>query len=59
MRRYEALHGVRVVTYCIMTNHSHLLMEIPPGPTAAGPKVTDASTASVESSKPTMVLLPS
>ncbi len=43
MRRYEALHGVRVVTYCIMTNHFHLLVEVPPRPTGSGPMFTEAS----------------
>jgi putative transposase len=43
MRRYEALHGVRVVTFCIMTNHFHMLVEVPPRPSAAGPMFTEAS----------------
>jgi putative transposase len=43
MRRYEALHGVRVVTYCILTNHFHLLVEVPPRPTSVGPMFTEAS----------------
>ncbi|MFC4992134.1 transposase [Rubritalea tangerina] len=30
MRMYEAFCGVRVLTYCIMTNHFHILVEIPP-----------------------------
>jgi putative transposase len=30
MRRYEALGGLRVVTYCIMSNHFHILVEVPP-----------------------------
>ncbi len=43
VRRYEALHGVRVVTYCILTNHFHLLVEVPPRPTSVGPMFTEAS----------------
>ncbi len=30
MRRYEAFCGVRVLTYCIMSNHFHLMVEVPP-----------------------------
>lgn len=29
MRNLEAFMGVRVVTYCLMTNHFHLLVEVP------------------------------
>jgi putative transposase len=29
MRKLEAFHGVRAVTYCVMSNHFHLLLEIP------------------------------
>ncbi|MDF1861866.1 MAG: transposase [Verrucomicrobiales bacterium] len=29
MRNLEAFTGVRVVTYCLMTNHFHLLLDIP------------------------------
>ena len=29
MRQYEAFCQVRVVTYCVMSNHFHLLLEIP------------------------------
>lgn len=29
MRKLEAFHGVRVVTYCVMSNHFHLLVEVP------------------------------
>ena len=29
MRKVEAFTGVRVVTYCLMTNHVHLLLEVP------------------------------
>ena len=34
MRRYEAFCGVRVVTYCVMSNHFHLLVEVPRRPAA-------------------------
>ena len=30
MRMYEAFSGVRVLTYCIMSNHFHILVEVPP-----------------------------
>jgi len=30
MRTYEKFCGVKVLTYCVMTNHFHLLVEIPP-----------------------------
>jgi putative transposase len=36
MRRYEALGGLRVVTYCIMSNHFHILVEVPPRPVVDG-----------------------
>ena len=29
MRQVEAFTGVQVVTYCIMTNHVHLLLRVP------------------------------
>ena len=29
MRRLEAFMGVKVVTYCIMSNHFHILAEVP------------------------------
>ncbi len=29
MRKLEAFHGMRVVTYCVMSNHFHLLIEEP------------------------------
>ena len=32
MRKYEVFCGVRVVTFCIMDNHFHLLLEIPQRP---------------------------
>ena len=30
MREYEAFCGVQVLSYCIMSNHFHILMEVPP-----------------------------
>jgi putative transposase len=33
MRKVEAFTGVRVITYCLMTNHVHLLLEVPNRPT--------------------------
>ncbi|MFT5905640.1 MAG: putative transposase [Cryomorphaceae bacterium] len=30
IRKYEAFCGVRVLTYCLMSNHIHLLVEVPP-----------------------------
>ena len=30
MREYEAFCGVRVFSYCVMSNHFHLLVEVPP-----------------------------
>jgi len=32
MRMYERFSGCRVLSYCVMTNHFHLLLEIPPPP---------------------------
>lgn len=32
MRVYERLYGVRVVAYCIMSNHFHILVEVPQRP---------------------------
>lgn len=32
LREYEAFCGVRVLTYCIMCNHFHILLEIPARP---------------------------
>ncbi|MGJ8657310.1 MAG: transposase [Akkermansiaceae bacterium] len=29
MRNYEAFCGVRVLTYCLMSNHFHILVEVP------------------------------
>lgn len=33
MREYEAFCGVRILTYCILSNHFHLLIEVPQRPT--------------------------
>ena len=30
MREYEAFCGVRVLSYCVMSNHFHLMVEVPP-----------------------------
>ncbi len=32
LREYEAFCGVRVLTYCILSNHFHLLLEVPTKP---------------------------
>ncbi len=32
MRIYEALYGLKVVTYCVMSNHFHVLVEVPQRP---------------------------
>ena len=32
MRVYERLYGLRVVAYCVMSNHFHLLVEVPRRP---------------------------
>jgi len=32
MREYERFCGVRIVTYCIMSNHFHILLEVPDRP---------------------------
>ena len=32
MREYEAFCGVRILTYCIMSNHFHILLEVPKRP---------------------------
>ena len=34
MRVYERLCGLRVVTYCVMSNHFHILVEVPRRPAA-------------------------
>ena len=30
MRMYENFSGCRVLSYCVMSNHFHLLLEVPP-----------------------------
>jgi REP element-mobilizing transposase RayT len=32
MRMYEAFSGCRVLAYCVMSNHFHILLEVPPMP---------------------------
>ncbi|WP_367872489.1 transposase [Luteolibacter sp. Populi] len=32
MRTYERLYGLRVLSYCIMSNHFHILVEVPQRP---------------------------
>ena len=32
MRMYENFSGCRVLSYCVMSNHFHLLLEVPPLP---------------------------
>ena len=32
MRRYELFCGVKVLTYCVMSNHFHILVEVPKRP---------------------------
>jgi REP element-mobilizing transposase RayT len=32
LRRYERFCGVRILTFCVMSNHFHLLLEVPPRP---------------------------
>ncbi|HAB18938.1 MAG TPA: transposase [Verrucomicrobiota bacterium] len=32
MREYEAFCGVRILTYCILSNHFHILIEVPERP---------------------------
>jgi putative transposase len=34
MRMYEKFSGCRVLSYCIMSNHFHILLEVPPAPQA-------------------------
>ena len=42
MREYEAFCGVRVLAYCIMSNHFHLLVEVPPKKKGAAVELSDA-----------------
>ena len=32
MRMQENFTGCRVLTYCVMSNHFHVLLEVPPAP---------------------------
>ena len=32
MRMYETLYGLRILSYCIMSNHFHMLIEVPKRP---------------------------
>jgi hypothetical protein len=36
MRMYEEFCGLRIVSYCLMSNHFHLLVEVPRRPGAEG-----------------------
>jgi hypothetical protein len=42
MRTYERLYGLRVISYCIMSNHFHILVEVPQRP-AEGELPSDAA----------------
>ena len=41
MRMYERFSGCRVLSYCVMANHFHLLLEIPPPPLDGDLKLTE------------------
>ena len=41
MREYEDFCGVRVLSYCIMSNHFHLLVEVPPKEKGAAVTLSD------------------
>ncbi len=41
MREYERFCGVRVLSYCIMSNHFHLLLEVPPKKKGEAVDITD------------------
>ena len=41
MREYEEFCGVRVLSYCVMSNHFHLLVEVPPKLKGAAVAMTD------------------
>jgi len=36
MRLYEDFYGLRVLSYCLMTNHFHILLEVPKRPPPSG-----------------------
>jgi len=41
MRKYAAFHDVEVISYCIMSNHFHLLVEVPPKKKGASIPMSD------------------
>ncbi len=41
MRRYEAFSQVQVLTFCVMSNHFHILLEVPDGPDDGGASWSD------------------
>jgi len=41
IRMYERFSGCRVLSYCVMTNHFHLLLEVPPPPADGDFKLTE------------------
>lgn len=41
MRMYEEFCGVRVLAYCVMSNHFHILLEIPPQSVTAELELSD------------------
>ena len=41
MRRYEAFSQVKVLTFCVMSNHFHILVEVPAGPEDGGASWSD------------------
>jgi putative transposase len=47
MRTYERLYGLRVLAYCVMSNHFHILVEVPQRPPAADLPDDDALVAKV------------
>ena len=47
MRTYERLYGLRVLAYCMMSNHFHILVEVPQRPAAADLPADDALVAKV------------
>ena len=51
MRLYERLYGLRVVTYCVMDNHFHILVEVPKRPEAAHLPADEALVALVGETK--------
>lgn len=41
MRMYEEFCGVKVLAYCVMSNHFHILLEIPPQAETEGIELSD------------------